>query len=93
MVSFPDPHHPFNPPGKYWDMYRPDEFSVPEAFRATTGSRRRMSLAGVAEREPARPISARNVSFTVGARGARGARAHLRHDRLVDDASAACSRR
>ena len=20
-VSFPDPHHPFNPPGKYWDMY------------------------------------------------------------------------
>ena len=28
FVSFPDPHHPFNPPGKYWDMYRPDEFSV-----------------------------------------------------------------
>ena len=22
MVSFPDPHHPFNPPGRYWDMYR-----------------------------------------------------------------------
>lgn len=32
MVSFPDPHHPFNPPGKYWDMYRPDQFAVPEAF-------------------------------------------------------------
>ena len=28
FVSFPDPHHPFNPPGKYWDMYSPDEFSV-----------------------------------------------------------------
>jgi len=27
-VSFPDPHHPFNPPGKYWDMYSPDQFSV-----------------------------------------------------------------
>lgn len=27
-VSFPDPHHPFNPPGKYWDMYDPDEFEV-----------------------------------------------------------------
>jgi arylsulfatase A-like enzyme len=32
MVSFPDPHHPFNPPGKYWDMYAPDQFPVPEAF-------------------------------------------------------------
>jgi len=32
MVSFPDPHHPFNPPGKYWDMYSPTAFPVPEAF-------------------------------------------------------------
>ncbi len=32
MVSFPDPHHPFNPPGKYWDMYQPDQFDIPEAF-------------------------------------------------------------
>jgi len=28
FVSFPDPHHPFNPPGKYWDMYSPDQFDV-----------------------------------------------------------------
>ena len=28
FVSFPDPHHPFNPPGKYWDMYSPDQFEV-----------------------------------------------------------------
>lgn len=34
MVSWPDPHHPFNPPGKYWDMYDPDDFPVPEAFGA-----------------------------------------------------------
>jgi arylsulfatase A-like enzyme len=32
MLSFPDPHHPFNPPGKYWDMYKPEEFAVPEAY-------------------------------------------------------------
>lgn len=32
MVSWPDPHHPFNPPGKYWRMYDPDDFPVPEAF-------------------------------------------------------------
>lgn len=29
FVSFADPHHPFNPPGKYWDMYDPDDFEVP----------------------------------------------------------------
>jgi arylsulfatase A-like enzyme len=32
MVSFPDPHHPFNPPGRYWDMYSPDDMKTPEAF-------------------------------------------------------------
>ncbi len=34
MVSWPDPHHPFNPPGKYWDMYRPEDMVVPPAFSA-----------------------------------------------------------
>ena len=34
MVSFPDPHHPFNPPGRYWDMYSPADMPVPEAFLA-----------------------------------------------------------
>jgi arylsulfatase A-like enzyme len=34
FVSFPDPHHPFNPPGKYWDMYSPDQFDVPLPFSA-----------------------------------------------------------
>lgn len=32
MVSWPDPHHPFNPPGEYWDMYDPGNFPVPAAF-------------------------------------------------------------
>ena len=34
MVSFPDPHHPFNPPGKYWDMYDPADMATPAAFEA-----------------------------------------------------------
>ena len=34
MVSFPDPHHPFNPPGKYWDMYKPEDMPVPSAYHA-----------------------------------------------------------
>jgi len=32
FVSFPDPHHPFNPPGKYWAMYNPDEFELSSRF-------------------------------------------------------------
>lgn len=32
MVSWPDPHHPFNPPGKYWDMYKPEDMDLPAAF-------------------------------------------------------------
>ena len=34
FVSFPDPHHPFTPPGKYWGMHDPDEFSVDLPFSA-----------------------------------------------------------
>lgn len=32
MVSWPDPHHPFNPPGRYWDMYKPEDMELPAAF-------------------------------------------------------------
>ena len=34
MVSFPDPHHPFTPPGKSWDMYKPEDMVVPAAYEA-----------------------------------------------------------
>lgn len=34
FVSFPDPHHPFNPPGRYWDMYSPDDFEVRLPYEA-----------------------------------------------------------
>jgi len=30
--SFPDPHHPFTPPGKYWSMYDPQDIELPESF-------------------------------------------------------------
>ncbi|GGO83397.1 sulfatase [Marinobacterium nitratireducens] len=32
MVSFPDPHHPFTPPGRYWDMFDPDDMPIPQGF-------------------------------------------------------------
>ncbi|HTY70503.1 MAG TPA: sulfatase-like hydrolase/transferase [Alphaproteobacteria bacterium] len=34
MASFPDPHHPFTPPGRYWDMYAPADMPRPAAFQA-----------------------------------------------------------
>lgn len=34
FISFPDPHHPFSPPGKYWDMYSPDDVDLPDNFMA-----------------------------------------------------------
>jgi arylsulfatase A-like enzyme len=33
QCSFPDPHHPFTPPGRYWDMYKPQDMALPESFR------------------------------------------------------------
>ena len=34
QVSYPDPHHPFTPPGKYWSMYRPEDVDLPPSFHA-----------------------------------------------------------
>jgi arylsulfatase A-like enzyme len=34
QCSFPDPHHPFTPPGRYWDMYRPSDVDLPSSFDA-----------------------------------------------------------
>ena len=34
FVSFPDPHHPFTPPGKYWGMYSPADMPAPLPYEA-----------------------------------------------------------
>lgn len=34
FVSFPDPHHPFTPPGKYWDMHSPADMPAPLPYEA-----------------------------------------------------------
>lgn len=31
--SFPDPHHPFTPPGRYWGMYDPADIELPASWR------------------------------------------------------------
>ncbi len=33
--SFPDPHHPFTPPGRYWGMAAPEDVAAPASFHAT----------------------------------------------------------
>ena len=33
MCSFNDPHHPFTPPGKYWDMYDAADMVLPPSFQ------------------------------------------------------------
>lgn len=37
QCSFPDPHHPFSVPGRYWDMYRPEDVELPESFALAAG--------------------------------------------------------
>ncbi len=35
QCSFTDPHHPFSPPGRYWDMYDPRDIPLPPSFGST----------------------------------------------------------
>lgn len=32
QCSFPDPHHPWTPPGRFWDLYRPEDMPLPASF-------------------------------------------------------------
>ena len=32
QCSFPDPHAPLTPPGRYWDLYDPNEIDLPDSF-------------------------------------------------------------
>lgn len=38
QVSFPDPHHPFTPPGRFWDLYRPEDVTLPSSFHTPGNS-------------------------------------------------------
>lgn len=35
QCSFPDPHHPFTPPGRYWGLYDPADVELPGSFGRT----------------------------------------------------------
>jgi len=75
MVSFPDPHHPFNPPGRYWDLYDPDDFPVPEAFRRNDWSPPPHVAAAIAARDEGKAELSGMNTIAVTAREAQEARA------------------
>lgn len=75
MVSFPDPHHPFNPPGKYWDLYDPDDFPVPEAFRRNDWTPPPHVAAAIAARDEGRAELHGMNTIAVTAREAQEAQA------------------
>jgi len=60
--SFPDPHHPFTPPGKYWDMYKPEDMVLPDSFYQDNAA----SFAPVAALHRERAEGRGRVTSTVG---------------------------
>jgi arylsulfatase A-like enzyme len=43
MASFPDPHHPFTPPGRFRTMYNPADVEIPESFTSPVYERNDIS--------------------------------------------------
>ena len=82
MVSFPDPHHPFTPPGKYWDMCRPEDMPVPSAYAANDWDP--PDYVKIAERDRANDSTlgqSGGQTVAVSSCEAQEARADMRHDR------------
>ncbi|WP_028601318.1 sulfatase family protein [Ottowia thiooxydans] len=59
--SFADPHHPFTPPGKYWDMYDPAQMVLPRSFYQAADE----SFAPVAALHRERASGAGRINSTV----------------------------
>ena len=62
FCSYPDPHHPFTPPGRYFDMYDPEKIPLPATFEdphaASVPHLRRMrATRGIAQRAALAPFA------------------------------------
>ena len=75
MVSFPDPHHPFTPPGPYWDMYQPQDMPVPAAFSVNDWTPPPHVGALIAARERGEPVTDHIMAHGIGLKEALEARA------------------
>jgi arylsulfatase A-like enzyme len=75
VVSFPDPHHPFTPPGRYWSMYRPEDMRLPASFDPGNRPLARPVAWAVAQRESGNAVTHEQSAFAVNEREAREAMA------------------
>jgi arylsulfatase A-like enzyme len=63
QCSFPDPHHPYTPPGKYFRMYDPDTIDLPASYhnpapQPTTAYIQARTAAGEINRNAILPFAA-----------------------------------
>jgi arylsulfatase A-like enzyme len=75
MTSFPDPHHPFTPPGRYWSMYDPQDMALPASFWPGNRNLARPVSWAVEQRETGKVDTAGQAAFAVNEREAREAMA------------------
>jgi arylsulfatase A-like enzyme len=75
MASFPDPHHPFTPPGRYWSMYRPQDMALPPSFHHGNRPLARPVAWALAQRESGKAVVTEQAAFAVDEREAREAMA------------------
>ena len=75
MTSFPDPHHPFTPPGRYWSMYAPQDMALPPSFNSGNRPLARPVAWALAQRESGKADTAGQAAFAVNDREAREAMA------------------
>ena len=72
QASFPDPHHPFTPPGRFWGMYQPEDVDLPESFHASTNPPPHVAWLR-AQRDAARAVKHTPAAFACDEREAREA--------------------
>jgi arylsulfatase A-like enzyme len=75
MASFPDPHHPFTPPGRYWSMYDPRHMALPPSFDPGNRPPARPVAWALAERAGNKSDLEGQAAFAVDEREAREATA------------------
>jgi len=75
MASFPDPHHPFTPPGRYWSMYRPEDMRLPPSFALGNRPLARSVAWALEQRARGTALTTEQAAFAVDEREAREAMA------------------
>ena len=71
--SIPDPHHPFTPPGRYFDMYAQEDIPAPPAWHHPKDKLPPHVAAMHADRDEGRPPIGEHTVFACTEQQARGA--------------------